>query len=447
MRLTFSNFFTALDAQIKLFILAAGLALVLTGCLSPKKKVAARLPELRSQWTTNVLRQAGLPEQRIDWPTAVSLLRVRNLKLLSGRMEITNSQESVRQVYKDLIPTLDFRVNMDRSLKNIAATSVDDITFRADSFFNVPGIVNMNARFFSARLTLLRAQMAYQVTEREQMIELYKLFVAFQEARELSSQLQTEEELADSIQKADPLAGQVLLEELKSRRLGLEKQNEGLQASAGDLLGDRDWRWILQTNGWPILSYAQQPLPLQDSNRIAQLQMNLVAVELVGAWAAVRGIKLQYWPELTIFVTGPPLYQRSAGVEHFWSLGEMRASADLFWRLDTRGYVSRQLRQARRDQALQWARLRQETLALMDKLLSAQKLTLTMRQQLEQLQQFLPMLEQAAPPQDYAGILKSVETNRSLRDRERKLRHDLAELNTLFWFVDEEAWRGVKAGL
>ena len=82
-----------------------------------------------------------------------------------------------------------------------------------------------------------------------------------------------------------------------------------------------------------------------------------------------------------------------------------------------------------------------------DKLLSAQKLTLTVRQQLEQLQQFLPMLEQAAPPQDYAGILKSVETNRSLRDRERKLRHDLAELNTLFWFVDEEAWRGVKAGL
>ena len=41
------------------------------------------------------------------------------------------------------------------------------------------------------------------------------------------------------------------------------------------------------------------------------------------------------------------------------------------------------------------------------------------QQQLEQLQQFLPMLEQAAPPQDYAGILKSVETNRSLRDRLR----------------------------
>jgi len=409
--------------------------------------VAARLPELQSQWTTNVVRQAALPERTIDWPGAIALLRHRNLKLLSGRMEITNSQESVRQVYKDLIPTLDFRVNTTRTLKSLAGTSLDDIVFRVDSFFNVPGIVNLNARFFSARLTLLRAQMAYELAQREQIIEFYKLLLNFQEVRELSAQFEAEQELASAIAKADPLAGQVLLEELKARRLGLEKQKDTLQASAGDLLGDRDWRWVLQTNGWPTLSYTQQPLPLQDSNRIAQLQMKLVAVELVGAWAQVRGIKLQYWPELTIFVTGPPLYQQSAGMTHFWSLGDVRASADLFWRLDTRGYVSRQLRQARRDQDLQWARLRLETLALMDRLLAAQKLSSIVQEQLQQLQQFLPILEQAIPPQDYAGILKAVETNRSLREQERKLRRDLADLNTLFWFVDEEAWSTARVGL
>ena len=30
---------------------------------------------------------------------------------------------------------------------------------------------------------------------------------------------------------------------------------------------------------------------------------------------------------------------------------------------------------------------------------------------------------------------------RSLRDQERRFRHDLAELNTLFWFVDEAQWK------
>src|SRR5438046_4282904 len=138
-------------------------------------------------------------------------------------------------------------------------------------------------------------------------------FLVFEEARELSEQYQAEENLAKSIQRIDRLAGDILLEELKSRRLTLQKQKETLQATAGDLLGDRGRRWILQTNGWPGLSYAQQPLPLQDSNRVAQLQIKLLAVELVAAWAQVNGIKLQYWPELTIFVTGPPLYQRTAG--------------------------------------------------------------------------------------------------------------------------------------
>jgi len=310
-----------------------------------------------------------------------------------------------------------------------------------DSFFNLPGIVNMNARFFGARLTLLRAQLLYELAQREQMIELYKLLLSFQETREQSVQLQAEQQLAQTIQKADPLAGQVLLEQLKSRRLGLEKQIVGLQSTAGDLFADHGRRWNLQTNGWPVLSYTSLPLPLADSNRVAQLQIKLIAVELVGAWAQVKGIKLQYWPELTIFVTGPPVFQRAAGSQQFWSLGNVRANADFFWRLDTRGDVARQLRQARRDQALQTARIREESLALMDKLLVAQKLTLTLREQIDQLRQFLPILDQAPPPQDYAGLLKAVETNRSLRDQERKLRRDLAELNTLFWFVDEAQWK------
>ncbi len=448
LRATFNNsdlFATALN-HIR-FALGACLILSLAGCLSPQKKIDARVAGLRSQWTTNMAHQAALPEQIVNWQAAVAQLRARNLKLLAGRFEITNSQESVRQVYKDLIPTLDMRANVSRSVKSFAMTSFDDVTFSADSFFNIPGIVNMNARFFSARLTLLRARMVYWLAEREQIIELYKLFLGVQEAREILQQLQREQDVAESIQKSDPLAGRVLVEELKTRRLGFEKQSDALQATAADLLGDRGRRWILQTNGWPSLPYVQQPLPLQDSNRIAQLQIKLVAIEFVAAWAQVKGIKLQYWPELTIFVTGPPVYQRIAGIEHFWSLGDLRASADFFWRLDTRGYVSRQLRQARRDQQLQWMRLREESLALMDKLLAAQKLTVSIREQIEQVQQLIPLLEQVPPPQDYAGILKSIETSRSLRDQERKLRRDLAELNTLFWFVDEAQWQNSGASL
>ena len=75
-----------------------------------------------------------------------------------------------------------------------------------------------------------------------------------------------------------------------------------------------------------------------------------------------------------------------------------------------------------------------------DKILAAQKFMGTLRQQADQLNQVLPLLSQVPPAADYTGILKAAENARTLRDKERKLRRDLAELNTVFWFVDETKW-------
>ncbi len=89
---------------------------------------------------------------------------------------------------------------------------------------------------------------------------------------------------------------------------------------------------------------------------------------------------------------------------------------------------------------MQLARLRLDGLALIDKILAAQKFMGSLRQQADQLHQLLPLLEQIPPAADYTGILKATENARALRDQERKLRRELAELNTLFWFVDETKW-------
>jgi hypothetical protein len=75
-------------------------------------------------------------------------------------------------------------------------------------------------------------------------------------------------------------------------------------------------------------------------------------------------MKLRYWPELNIFVSGPPVYQRSAGVDRFWDADDVRVSADLFWTLDTRGQLGRAIRQTKRQQELQRERYKEETLAL-----------------------------------------------------------------------------------
>jgi len=426
----------------RLVILMAGLAVLsaLSGCLSPRKKVEQRMSDVRYQWHTNALRQAQLPVRTLEWNSAVEVLRENNLKLRRARADVTNAQENVRQVYKNLLPTITIRSGVSQSIGEISMTSWDDFFFDVNSFFNIPGFVGLNTRLFAARLSLLRAVTFYELTERDQIIELYKVFLAFQEHQEARTALEAEQRFANAVRSADEMTGNVLLRETENRDLSLIKENDALQQRAGDLFGNREWRWVLSTNGAPTFDYTDAPLPIADTNRIAQLQMRLVAIELVGAWARMTGIKLQYWPDLRLFVSGPPVYSRRNGMERFFDADNIRFTADVFWRIDTRGQISRQLRQAQRDQDLQIARIRQESLALIDRLLAAQKILNELRTEIAELNQLIPVVESVPPPADFTGIVKAAETRRSLRDQERRLRRELAELNTLFWFVDEQKW-------
>jgi hypothetical protein len=196
----------------------------------------------------------------------------------------------------------------------------------------------------------------------------------------------------------------------------------------------------LTAKGLPELHYDLEPLPLGDTNRVAQLQVRLVAIEFEAARAQLAGIKLRYWPELNIFITGPPLYQQSFGRARFWDAREVRASADVFWWIDTRGYVSRQLRQTKRQQDLQRARLRNETLALMGRLLFTQDLLKSTAAKEHDLQTQLAVLEAVPPAQNMASLEKYAVEYQNTVDQLRQVRRDLAEFQALFWFVDEKAW-------
>jgi len=416
------------------------LAFLLAGCWSARREVAKRLLVVQGRWQKELARQSSLPHHSLDWGEALALLQTNNLKLRAARTDVTNTQDLARQVFRDLIPNVDLRSGATRSLKDVPATAFSDVTFNIDSFFNVPGVVNFNARLFAARLAVFRAKAARDLAQREQAIELYKLFLEAREDDEMSAELKSERKLGEALEKSDSLAGEILLNEVESEELSLKTSAETLQAHATDLLADSQYQWDLQTNDLPAFSYDTQPLPLNDTNRVARLQMGLVALELVGAWAQIHGIKLQYWPELMIFVSGPSVFQRENGQTHFWSSADVTATADFFWSLDTRGSVALQLRQTRREQELEFAQLRLDGDALIQKLLAAQRLVGSLRTQIEQLNRLIAELDKVPQDMDLNSLLQAMDSNRTLRFQRSKLRRDLAEAETLFWFVDEQRW-------
>ncbi|HZV34484.1 MAG TPA: hypothetical protein VFB72_07880, partial [Verrucomicrobiae bacterium] len=339
-----------------------------------------------------------------------------------------------------LIPTISLDAGASKSLKSIPTMSLHDVTFNIDSFFNVPGVVNFHARLFSGRLSVMRAEAALQMAEREQTIELYKLFLEAREYDEEAMELKKERAVAEAMRKADEISGQVLLKDVMNEEALLQKSREDFQARTGNLLGERRFRWVLTMDSFPEFDYAEHPLPLMDTNRVAQLQMKIVALELVGDWAQLHGIKLQYWPELTFYVTGPSMFQFADNRGSFIGPGNMVGAVDTFWTLDTRGYISQQLRTVRRAQDLEKAQMQLTALDLIDRLLSARKTEASLQEQSSQLDKLLAFLDKVPPDTDISSILQRAETNRSFRFQRAHLRRELAAMNTLFWFVDDQKW-------
>jgi outer membrane protein TolC len=417
------------------------------GCGSPNRKVGEHLGRLREAWQTNLEEQAHLRERVLEWTNAVELVLQHNLKLVQARIELTNAQENVRQVYKDLIPTLNARAGISKQLSQLANLSENDLTLSADSFFNVPGVISFGSRLYAARLYQLRAQAAYELAEREQLIELYRLFFSADELRDESTRLEMQRATAIAMQQVDPFSGRLMQTELETRELAFSREVKGFQDRASEVLGSRASRWVFSTNGLPLLRYQQNPLPLGDTNRVAQLQMRLLAVELEAARAQILGMKLRYWPELNIFITSPPLYQKQFGQERFWDSEEVRASADLFWTIDTRGNNARMIRQTVRQQDLQIQRYQQESLTLMNRLLYTQQIIDTVQKQLERVESQLALLLAIPPAQNYTAIEKYSIDYRTLTLQQLQLKRELSDLNALFWFVDEAAWSNHQGAL
>jgi hypothetical protein len=395
---------------------------------------------IRVAWQTNLVRHENLPVRQVDWSTGVELLLAKNPKLRQARIDYTNSVENYKQIFRELIPTLNARAGVQKRLASLNTLSFDDVTFSADSFFNVPGLVNYAARIYAGKLVMLRSRTAYELAEREQVIELYRLFNNIVEESTELERLKIQRANVAAMAAIDPFTGRMMQTEFQLRETAAAKQTESFQQRASDLFGDYSYRWNIVTNGIPEFHYTTDPLPLNDTNRVAQLQMKLYALELEAAKATLTGIKMRYWPELNIFISGPPVYQRIAGVERWWDASQVRGSADLYWSLDTRGYISRQLKQTKRAQQLQREKFEQESQALIDKLLFTQKLMKVTQEQLDRTNKEIEFLTAVPPANNFLAVQKYTEDYRQLTQQQIRLRGEMSEFNALFWFMDEQAW-------
>ncbi len=416
-------------------------AFLFTSCQTPQETLPSTWANIEAQWK-DTLAQDYNPGQPVPltWDDAVKHMRANNIKLQRARLDIHRSQDSIRQIYWNLVPLLNVQLRANTRLQDISSISWSNLSFDINSLINVPGLINMQSNLFGARLSLLRAELALLLAEREQTMEIYRVFRDYQTLQQRLSFLEFSEQQANLWRNIDPFQSARQREELRKLRRSLEHQSDEIQQSLHRLIGLSPHWWQPQPETLPQWDYLQQPLVLEDMKQTGFLQSLLLATELEGEAARIKGISLMYWPDLSISITGPPLYQVSNKQEKFWDAGEVHAFATVFWQVDTQGRIRRHLKQAEMESSIQQQELKLQSVEQARRLQQAQQLYTDFTKELDSLNKDLQWLQELLQAGQGADPVRNLQAVQTLADERTLLQQRIDEIVTLFWFVDERRW-------
>ncbi len=422
----------------------AVLALLAASCASPFRNVDRQAERLEAGFAAEVDRLQSLPGQRLTWDRALALQHERNLDLRSSANAIASAEDRVRQTFRDLLPGAAISTTLNHALTDLSSLSERDVALSLYGFLNVPGLVQHRTRYYSACLELIRARWAHELKQRELTIQLHELFLR----EEVFAQ--RERNLLASMRWQTPGIAEIGLDanpatlERESLRWSLQRERQAMQTEIARLLGSsaRDWR--LDPSTLPQHDYLSSPLDLKDTRRTGVLFRQLQAVELEGARLAELGVKLRYWPDISVNLSSPPIYQVAGGRSIDWDIDQVLLNLSSSVSLDTRGQIGAQLRETRRQVAVLRERLAEQNTQTIQNLLIARRALEMNQKQLRLTELRLEAMRGLDRSLDPARNRDQLERLLALDQRRAALLLERSQLQGMFWLMDERKWNRPK---
>jgi outer membrane protein TolC len=415
--------------------------LLLAGCRHPGAALERHAETLAAEIAEQRTRMAAAVPMTLPWPEAVVRLREHNLELQQQHAAVAAAEERRRQVVRDLMPGAAITGNLTKSLGELGRLDGDDTAVALHAFFNIPGLLQWRMRHYAAELEVIRARWALELKERELTVRLRELFLR----SALLEQRRTNLTRAGAWQPAGNVAGGLLdatppALEREAVLWSLRREADELQAAAGKLLGEAAGRWELQAGALPAFDYATRPPGWPQAEHFGRLHRRLQAAELEAMRLREQGVRLQYWPDLTLNLGSPPLYQRAGGREGGFSADQIFLALGTSLNLDLRGRVAGQLREARREAALHARLLREQNALLLQQLEQAATALALNERQLRLTELRLDALRSYSGGTHPARARDNLERLLALDQQRAGLLLERARLEALFWILDETQW-------
>ena len=410
------------SSRIFLLLLAAGL---LSSCGTAPKALDEQRGVVTGRWQ-ELAAQPDRPVAVIGWEEAVRKMEAGNAKLRQAREAVRTGEEAVRQVPHNYIPELSLNLFAYPTLGTLGEGRLGDTFFYLGTLINLPNPVRYRAEALQARLQFMGAQVDCELLRRDLHVRLYRVF---RKAGRLARQEDAQNALGRlAAGRPDSPAARQAQELADQNRAAWRT----LEPDLAELLGDYSRHWRPQpAAGPPPLDYAAHPPALDGRNRFAALQITKAALQLVALDAQRQGLLVNEWPQVSVLLSAPPIYQRAAGRESYLSFEDLRVSAFITYSTDLRGIRALAHRQtARRSEFV-----RQELDATM------QATVARLQDGVGLLTEFDARLARLRSAETALQNADAVVEAASLHEQADEVAAEVDELNLSFWVLDDPCWQ------
>lgn len=431
-RMSFLKFMTSLSFFVLLF----------SSCKTVRENLGRQYDRSTKLYEKAYLDLKNTKEKAVGWREAKAMMLKNNLELQRSRDSLTRAKESKSQVYWDLIPSLRLSGGLSRSLTDLGSIDSEDLRFSIFSTLNVPGVISLYSRRYSALLGELKAEWDLQLKKRELIIRLRELFLEY-------SDFETRKENISRTQLWNPpgrktpaelLAStpEEILVEQQAFNLGLTENR--LSQSLAKILGDFDYKWKPVADDLPKFSYAEEPLDLNRTDNLGVLLRQKQAADLEALRLTEVIAKLRFFPDLNLGVSSPSLYRVGNGRERGFSADDLIFHANSIISLDTRFRMTRRLKNARRQIELQDKIMREQIREQIQKALLGQDELLLVERELSLALLRIETLDAQPRSTELDEIRIYLEKRFVLIERASSLRLKKARIEGGFWLLDEDKW-------
>ena len=417
-------------------------ALVFSSCKSVRENLGEQYGRASDLYKEAYVELKNKEPKEINWSEARAMMLENNLELQRARDSLERAKESRSQIYWDLVPSIRLSTALSKGLTDLGSVDSRDIRFSVFSTINLPGIISLYSRRYSAILGELKAEWDLQLKERELIIKLRELFLEY-------SDFEIRKGNISQSQLWNPPGSKTPAELLKStpEEILLEQQAFNLRLSENRLfqamakiLGNFDYRWKFTEDELPEFSYAENPLDLNDTARLGVLLRRKQAADLEALRLMELATKLRYFPDLNLGVSSPSLYRIGNGREQGFSADDLIVHANSVVSLDTSFRLTRQLKNVRRQIELQDRIMKEQIREQIQRVILAQEELLLVERELDLAELRIETLDAQPRSTELDEIRIYLEKRFVLIERASSLRLKKARIEGGFWLLDEDKW-------